>query len=349
MARISGAKTSAAFKISTVWGTAVAVGAGNKLLAEISPNFNVDEIVPRMIGSGAAMINAATRGNLKPTIDLTMDCRYRDCFANILAQFMGTAGAPTETTGGQGDYKHTITFNTALNAKYGTLVYETGTTTVLEYPSVACSDISINLEDAPGILEFSASLLANNVLTTGPTNNNAAVQGATLVDTETVAYNFDDTFRMNSSAGAGLGGGDQYNITGYKLSLSRPQEITGEIKASVGNGDPYETGLFEGTLELTVKSLEDHTKFAEWLAETPQKCTLNIQGTQIGSGTNKTVLIYIPKMLLVQEPNYQLASEGVNPLTLTYRIMEATANPTGMSSTRPYFEITNTLSTSLLA
>lgn len=349
MARISGVKTNAILKIASNFGTAVSGGAGNKFIAEISPNFNIDELVPRMIGSGVSMINTATRGNLKPTLDITMDARYRDCMAFIIAQFMGTAGAPVEQTGGQADYKHTITFNTTLNAKYETVAYESASATVIEFPSCVGQEINFSLEDAPGILEFSASLLANNVLITGTTNTNGSMASATLTDTETINFAFDDTFRMNANSGGSLAGGDQYNITGYNLTLTRPQEMVGEIKASVGNGDPIETGLFEGTLTLTVKSLEDHAKFTEWSAETPQKCSLNIQGTQIGSGVNKAITINIPKMLLVQEPNYELTSEGINPLTLTYRILQATANPTGMSSTLPYFEIINGLSASLLA
>lgn len=349
MTAVSGMLSNAIYKIGATFGTAVSGGSGNKLLAEISPNFNVDEVTARMMGSGKAMMDTVTRGNLKPTVDITMDARYQDCMGFILAQFMGTAGAPTEVTGGQGDYKHTITFNTSMNAKWGTLAYDTSNATLLEYPSCATTSISFKLSDAPGIIEFNASLLANNVLTTGATNTNGSMASATLGNIEPIAYNFDDTFRMNANSGGSLGGGDQYNITGFELNLSRPQEMIGEIKAAVGNSQPIETGLFEGTITLTVKSLVDHTKFAEWLAETPQKCSLNIQGTQIGSGTNKTLAINIPKMQLVQEPDYKLASEGINPLTLTYRILQATANPTGMSSTWPYFELTNNLSTSLLA
>lgn len=349
MARISGAKTNAGYKIATTYGTAVQAAAGQKLLAEISPNFNVEELIPRMIGSGVSMVNTATRGNLKPQIDITMDARYRDCMAFILAQFMGTSGAPVEQTGGQADYKHTITFNTTMNAKYGTLAYESSSATVIEYPSVATSEITFSLDDAPGILEFTASLLANNAVITGTVNTNASLASATLVDTETINYAFEDTFRQNAASGGSLAGGDQYNIVSYELNLQRPQEFIGEIKSTVGNGEPIETDLFAGTLTLGVKSLEDHTRLTEWSAETPQKCALNIQGTQIGSGVNKGINILIPRMLLVQEPQYQLTSAGINPLTLTYRILQASANPTGMTSTLPYFEIINGLSTSLLA
>lgn len=349
MASISGVKTNAIAKIGSTFGTAVSGGAGNKLLATIDPNFNVEEIIPKMIGSGQSMINIASRGNFVPSLKIDMDGRYRDCMAFFLAQFFGTAGAPTEQTGGQADYKHTITHNSSLNAKWLTVAYESSSATVIEYPSCAVTDFTLSVEDAPGLVAFSANLWCNNALITGTTNTNASMASATLVDSEPIGFAFDDTFRINSSSGGSLSGSDQYNITGWSLRLSRPQASKGEIKASTGNGQPVETGMFEGELTIKVKELADHARFTEWAAETAQKCRLDIQGTQIGSGVNKALTIYLPKMLQIAEPKYPLQSEGVNDLTLTYRILEASANPTGMSSTKPYIELINGLSTSLLA
>lgn len=349
MASISGAKTNAIYKIATTFGTAVSGGAGNKLKAEITPNFNAELLKPRQIGSGVSMIQTATRGNFKPKVKLAMDAGYRNCMDNIIAQFMGTAAAPTEQTASQGDYKHTITFNTSLNAKYATLAYESSSGTVIEYPSCATESLTISLSDAPGILNFEAEMNANNALITGTTNTNGSLAAATATDTEVIAYAFDDTFRINTSSGSALAGGDQYNITGYTLNLVRPQRVEGEIKGATGNGAPIEDDLFAGTLSLTVKELADHTYFTNWSAETAMKCALNIQGTQIGSGVNKALSIYIPKMILTQEPQYAITSPGINGITLNFTIVAATANPSGMSSTYPYFEIINQLSTSLLA
>lgn len=352
MASVSGAKSNAILKVATTWGTAVSGGAGNKLKAEITPSFNVNELIAKQIGSGVSMAQYVTRGNIKPTVGLKMDAGYRNCMDNIIAQFMGTSGAPSEVTAGQGDYKHTITFNSTLNSKYLTLAYDTGSATVLEFPTCATSKIGFSLSDAPGILEFSADLLANDVKGTSlaaATNTNASMASATATDTETINYAFEDLFRVNTASGAGLSGSDNYSITGYNFELMRPQEIMGEIKGSAGNGSPIESGLFEGSLSVTVKSLEDHTYFGHWYNETALKCSLNIQGTQIGTGSNKGLTIYIPRMILVEEPSYALASEGINALTLKFRILAATANPTGMTSTYPYFEVINGLSTSLLA
>jgi hypothetical protein len=74
-----------------------------------------------------------------------------------------------------------------------------------------------------------------------------------------------------------------------------------------------------------------------------------ITGTQIGSGVSKSFAVYLPKMILVTEPQYALTDPGTNTLALNFRLLKASSNPTGMNSTYPYFEIVNALSTSFLA
>lgn len=349
MTSVSGARTNAIIKVASTFGTAVLGAAGNKMRGEFTPNFGVDEVIPRQNGTGNLMAVSATRGNFKPGLGIAMDAGYRNTMDNILAQMWGNDSVSAEITAGQGDYRHTITLNSVLNAKYLTAAHDTSNATLYEYPSCACRSVTISLDDAPGILNFTAELIANNIVLTGAVNSNASMLSATLGDVETINFAFDDTFRMNAASGGALAGGDQYNITGWSLQFTRPQDLVGEIKGSVGNGSPVESGLINGVLTLKVKELADHAKLTEWSNETPQKCALNIQGTAIGSGLNKGITFNIPRMQLVTEPQYQVTSEGINPLTLTYRILGATANPTGMTSFYPYIELVNQLSTSLLA
>ena len=346
---IPGARTNAGYAIGSTFGTAVSAGAGRKLRAEITPAFNAELLEPRQIGSGASMIQTAERGNFKPSIGLTMDFGYRNCADLMIAQMMGTAGAPVEQTASQGDYKHTITFNSTLNAKYGTLAFETSDNTVMEFPSTAVRSITISGDDPPGIVQFDAELIANNVLLSGTTNSNASLAAATITDTELVAHDMSDTFRINAASGATLSGSDQFNITGFNLQLSRPQEILAEIRASAGNSAPLESGLFEGTFTVNVAQLKDHAWYTVWQNQTPQKASLNIQGTQIAAGVNRGLTINLPRLILAEEPKYAVTEAGINAYTLTFKCIAATANPSGMTSFYPYFEIINTLSTSLLA
>lgn len=352
MEQISGAITNIGFKRTGTWGTAVAAGAGNKLGFELTPDFGVEELVARQIGSGVFMATNAERGNYIPTFSVVGDAGFRNNMDVMMALLMGTAAAPSEQTGGQGDYLHTLTFNSTLNAGgYGTLAYESSSTTTIESSSVAVTQFGIKTTKVPGYLEFSASLLGKDISLSSSTNTNATLQASTYTETvpELIVADLSDTSQINANSGAGLSGSDQYNITGFDLTLSRPQQITPEIKGAAGNSAPDASGLFEATFNITVKALADHTFFTVWNNQTAQKAKLSFQGTQIGSGTNKALNIFLPKIVLVNEPKYSVTNPGTNPLSMSFRALKASANPTGMTSTYPYFTIVNTLATSLVA
>ena len=351
MASITGAQTKAGVKIASTWGTSVACGAGDSLAAEISPNFNVTEIAARQIGSGNFMLDQVTKGTVIPTVSLTADLGYRNNADVLIAQMMGTSAAPAEQNAGQGDYLHQITFNTALNAKYVTLAYQSSSATSIEFPTCAVQSLGISTTSIPGYIDFTADRVASGVELSSSTNTFATLNNCTFTEgtPELVAVDYVDTFQTNAEGGAAVSTGDQYNITSFELSLSRPQEVIPEIKGSAGNPEPIGTDLFDGTFNVNVKELVDHTYYTIWNAETTQKAAVIVQGTQLGTGDNKTFAIYLPKMLLVTEPQYALTDQGTNTLALNFRLLKASAAPTGMASTYPYFEITNGLSTSLLA
>jgi hypothetical protein len=265
---------------------------------------------------------------------------------------MGTAPAPTEVTVGQADYKHVITFNSTLNSKYVTLAFESTSATVMEFPTCAVQSIGIATTGVPGYIDFTAELLANTVELSSAVNTNATLANCTFTEgiPELVAVDLVDKFRTNAQSGSAVAGGDQYNITGFNLALNRPQEIIPEIKGSAGNSAPLSTDLFDGTLSLEVKELADHAYYTIWSAETARKALIEIEGTTIGTGTAKRFSIYLPRMLLVTEPQYALTDQGTNTMSLEFRLLKAATAPTGMTgSTYPYFEIVNSLATSLLA
>jgi hypothetical protein len=343
----SGSAISAALKISSTWGTAVAASTGDKLLAEISHSLNESELLARAIGSGNAMITNATRGSDKPTVTITGDAQYRGAFGVVLAQFMGTAAVSAEITASQADYRHTLTFNTTLNAKYFTTAYESSAATVHEFPSCAARSVTISTPSVPGYLQWQAEAVADRLQLSTAVNTNAVLQAATLSDTEQIAVAFDDDFWINATSGATLASGDQFNVTSYELNLTRPQESANEIKGAAGNGSPIATDLFSGTLTITVKELADHTYYTYFTNETNLKCRFTVEGSQIGTGQLKSLNVYIPQMQLISAPSYSLASPGVNNVTYTFRLSKASANPSGMTSTYPYFEIVNGRSTAL--
>ena len=351
MASIAGLDSNAILQIATTWGTAVAAGAGDKFAGEISPNFNVSELVARGIGSGAQMALNATIGNYIPTISLVGDLGYRNNWDKLCAAFMGTSGAPAEQNTGEGDYLHTITFNSTLNPKYLTLAYDDTSTTTAEFPTCAVQSFGIKTTSVPGYLEGNAELLAGIFNASSSTNTNATNASATWTEgtPELAAVAFDDDYWTNDQSGDALDSGDLYAITSFDLQLQRPQEIVPEIKGSAGNSAPVKSGAFAGTFNVTVKELADHAYYTLWAAFTTRKASVTVEGTQIAAGDNKAWSILLPSMQLITEPQYALTAEGTNTLSLAFKLLKAGSNPTGMSNTYPHFLVTNTLSTSLLA
>jgi hypothetical protein len=351
MASISGSQTDMGLKVASTWGTAVACATGNRIAVEATPNFNVNTLTARSIGSGSYLASNFTRGNFIPTISLTGDLGYRNNWDVLIALIMGTSGAPSEVTPSQADYKHVITFNTTLNPKYATFAVATSSTTTLEFPTCAVRQIGIRTTSVPGYIEASAELLAGTVNFSSTDNDTSDLAATTFTEgtPELVACDFSDAFRTNAQSGGSIASGNLYSITGFDYSFTRPQDIIPEIKGSAGNSAPVGSGVAEGTFNITVKELADHAYYTIWSAETAQKALVDIQGTQIGTGTNKTFRLILPRLLLVTEPQYSVTSEGTNTLGLNFNVAKAGSNPTGMSSTYPYFEITNGLSNSLLA
>lgn len=350
MASISGSQTDIGIKIAPTWGTAVACGVGNRFSAELTPNFNISELTARTIGSGAYMLSDVTRGNLIPTIAAVGDLGYRNNWDVVFAQFLGTAAVPTETTPSQADYKHLLRFNSILNAKFLTLAFADTSTTTLEFPTCATRTIGLKSTTVPGYVEASAEFLAGMVNLSSATNTNATLAATTFTDGELVACDFTDYYRHNAQSGAGLSSGDNYAITSFDFSLTRPQDCIPEIKGSAGNSAPSSSGYMDGTLTISVKDLVDHAMYTVWSAETAYKLLLDIEGTQIGTGTNKTYQINIPRAKLVTEPTRAVTDPGTNALTLTWRLLYTATAPTGMTGMNyPSLNITNGLATSLLA
>ena len=353
MAIKSGAETISGWKIGSTWGTAVAVGTGNKAAAEITINDNTQELSSKQVGSGLQMVNGVTRGSISPSISISGDGAFTNGMPVLLAQLLGTSAAPTEVTASQGDYRHTITFNSTLNSKYLTIARETSSTTTEEVPSAAVRSFSLSTTSIPGYLAYSAELIGDQIVLNSSTNTNATLASATFQNSDfqkaLAAAAYDDDFQINAQSGGALSTSNQLDIISYSLQLDRPQETPGEIRNAAGLGAPIMSDLFGGSLTVVLKSNADNTYHNAWANETLYKTKFIVTGAQIGSGTSYAIEVFLPGLQLIQKPKYDPVSPGVNNVTLTFKLVQAAANPTGMSSTYPYFVITNTQATSLLA
>lgn len=353
MVAISGGLVNACAQVATVWGTAVASGAGDRFGAtEFTVSPSVDILFPRLIGSAQYMVDDFTRGNVTYTASTTSDLGYRNNCDKVIAVFMGTSGMPTETTVGQADYKHTITFAASLT-KYLTLAYESTSSLVHELPTCLVTSISIASQSIPGYIDFSANYIADTLQLATAVNTNAVLAATTNTEAagiERVTAKQSDTFRINTQGGGDVAGGDQLNITGFQLDLERPFEIVNEIAGSSASTAPVSSGPMTGTFNVNLKQLDSHAaSYTVWAAETAQKFRLSFEGSQIGSGVNKRFTVKVARAKIIDAPGFAVTDVGRNPLSLTYQLAKPGSNPTGWTDSYPYFEIVNTLATSLLA
>lgn len=349
--RLTGTQTEMVYVLgtqATAYNTAVAASTGDRIRGAMSPSINSKELVKQTLGSGLTMQDDIIPGRVTPVVTLTGDVGYQTGVDKIAAQFFSTCSAPAEQTGSQSDYLTRMTMNATANNIYGTFAYETSSSTVIELPSCACRTFSTSFDEASSIMQFSAELLGSSVQLSTSTNTNAVIGAATFADTECVVVTEAADFWINAQSGGALSSSDQFNILSYNRTLTRPQDFKALAKGSAGNAAPVAEEIVTGTLTITLDALDNHTYFTAWNAETTYKCRLGVEGTQIGTGDNKTWAEYCPRLKLVQAPQYAISSNGYNTVTLAFVIMEAASTPTGMDSALPYLELTNGQSTNYI-
>lgn len=355
MAIIAGAQANAAIQVATTWGTEVAAGAGDKLVAKITDSANEQELIANQVASGVSFATAAVIGNTKPSGTIDMDVGYRNGADTIIAQIFGTDTPSAEITGGQGDYRHVITFNTTLNGyggstgKFLSIARESTSAKTINYPTCAIRKISLSTPTVPGYFHLNAEFIANKIELASAVNTNAVTAAATSVDTALAAVDFSDSFWINAQAGGSLSSSDKLNVLNFTFDFERPQDMPNEIRGAAGNSVPISTGLPAGTLSVTLSQLTDHTYLTAWEAGTEYKLKYVVDGAAIGSGSNKSYSIYCPRLILINKPQVDLTEDGVNQVTMVFRMLKAASNPTGMTSTYPYVEIINAVSTNILA
>lgn len=345
MARITGGTTIAGFDVASTFGTAVALGAGDGFCFDsITHSTNPAELAASPKGCGLEMLGNAAQGALSPSWTVEAQPTYEDAITTMIAVFFGGTFAPVEQTGGESDYLHRLTFDSEP-LQFGTLAFESSTTTVIEYPSSYPTQLRINASNVPNFLSVGIDAVTGDREIASVTNTNASMASVTVTGTEEIIADHDSEFLINSGAGALTSPGDRISITSYDLVLTRNKEHTREIKGTAGLSAPLSEGLFEGTLTVVLSGLDDHTYFTAAEAGTTYKCSLEIEGSQINAGVNKKFQIFCPLMKLIEDPEYNVTEDGINTHTLVFKLLAADANPTGMDDNFPYIEVINTKST----
>lgn len=347
MAEITGSNATAALKVASTFGTAVAVGAGDKMVFEsLTPSYGGEVLQANPLGSGDIMTQVAQKGAFSPTTTIEKNLGYNDPGWAAVAQMFG--GASVATIGG--GYSHSIMMNEVMNLRYLTVDCQIANQSVMEHASSVCTSVKLSGSAPPSYIKETITLLAEDLKTTGTTNSYATVGAVTQSDAELVVFDPTSEFLINTQSGGALASPtDRINITGFEVEWNRPQQHAREAKGSAGNTTPTATNdvPFSCMLTVTFRSLQDSASqfLAAYGATTEYKASITNTGTVLSGSNYKQVILNFPRLKVVEGPDFAIANAGNNEFTVKFMALIAASNPTGMIDVYPNIIMKNGRST----
>lgn len=240
------------FKKATTWGTAVALGAGNKIKIESEtmsdgiPEVIRDDNVGDRLSGGTYQGNKVIEGNI------VLAPRFEG-FERLIAQLQGadTFSEPQVGIVGQ----HLMDFQASNTGIFGTLAMDKGIGTLgaqtQEYESIKVVSVELNYKN--GKLMATVGLIANHLERTAPVNGNAQFVALTLPAAGLIVLFNQLTVRAKAVTGAegNLSGTDDLKVSDARITINR--NIKGDVVAgSNGEIDEPETdGLPVASVTLT--------------------------------------------------------------------------------------------------
>lgn len=341
----TGASTFIGFTMNSSIDSAIAAGAGDKLLVKtggFQHSKGSSELVQEAVGSGANMQLASDPGSSKPTLTVPHDMKYDDAAIGMLAQFFGLESIGPVSSG---YYPHSFSYNPNRNTNFGCLALQATDSDIFEYVNCAVTALTINAVPNQ-YLEGQFSLLATAQKSTGTdTTTNSAASLATVTEpanTSLVTVRPIHKMRINAQAGAALADSDALQITKASIELGSAQELVDEMKGSDGNGAPRNSGVLTAKITATFKKKTAMVYNIAFNAGTLYKGDIEFS---IGSYSLK---VLFPKLQIVGEPSYTPSGIGENEETVTFTAIFATSNPTGMFSGYPAVVVKNQRATAYL-
>jgi hypothetical protein len=354
MADGRGAKSLAAIKTTTPWGTPAQCGANDGLRIRSSGITGGKEIVPDRSLTGKTFGNAPSIGQEMHRGSIFADFRYGGNCERILAGIMGVAGTPTVVEASY-EYTHALSFEERLGDMF-TYCEKKGDVNVWEYETVKISRLVIEVAGrGPATME--AELVASKVVTddTG-TNTEATFASVTVPSVITPVYLGDCRFRINTVAGAvQLGATDLIYPNLIRIVVDRKLSEDFLANQTLGQtiSEPKEEEDAEVTLELG---------FPEYLANTYRdavnngteyKADLLMSGPDLPSAASSEEYEYdfdFPSLVGIERPDNALSGPERIADRIVFKCLEPDSAPTGMTATDPFeVLVRNQLSTNLLA
>lgn len=346
---------------AATWDTAEDLTASNKgflIHGRVQLSANRGEYTPEDVGFGN-FITVVTELNLE--VDVTLRCAlsYNNMWPQIVANVMGTdMSSPTEVTGGQGDYLHNIDLAEDNFGEFQTLAYLVETDSAVELPGVKWDGFTMQ-SDVNGVGTFEATGIASRIITptdtpiNTATDINAAAYEGTFAAAPLGAFNAGNHYlRLNAQGGAGLTSGENLGILNYNLSIKRPLIRHPYLDGanSPYTKEPRHDGTIDGQFGFTFNRVDRTVRdwLNDWKAGTELKAELFFDGAQIGTGVNRSYKVQFPRLRPFNLPtNFDLPDKSFAQPQMSYRMMQATAAPTGMTGVTNYMRMAATMTRSV--
>lgn len=327
-------------KKATTWGTEVQVtgsGAVALLPSSLQLNDSFADFLPRDIGQGNFRTSQA-RLQEDCSFSMSFDTTYASngCLA-LLAGFLGTESSPTETTVSQADYTCNMDFASSVYGNFWSLAYSIETDRVRAIPAFKVVSVTYShAVNGAGAWTFQCMADRSIVSSTTTVGN---LQGLTTYTYETATLGGTNHYaRMNTASGAALSGSNDFTGIGWTLTMTRPhQPLFGLRGANTKYTlEPRQNGPIDVTLKVDFTEVDDATldMLGQWTNATTLKAEFFYDGSQIGSGINRSMKIQFPKLQATgQGPTGHdwANNNSIMQPSLTYRALKASAAPSGMT------------------
>jgi len=347
MASRTGAASVVVWTNNSIIDSHIQASTGDKMLVEsLDASAGTTTLERSPIGSGLTMQDRIDPGATTPTVNISKGMDFDGPAAAMLAQLCGTENVSSL---GSGAYVHSVLLNETLNTNYGLFAFHSDSANVHEYRNAAVTSFEINATPND-YLSATIALLSTEFANSATTNTASSLMSATIADSEPVITRPEHKVRLNAQAGGALSDSDLIEVTNVTFGLSREQELLPEIKGSAGNGAQRSSGAVPvgETISMTFKVKEDETWHTALINGTEYKMDFTVLGTLIGGSNYRTFQHVIPRLKVDGDPTYSLQNTGDNEMTVNFRVLAASSNPTGMISGYPYFRVINTRSTKYL-
>lgn len=338
----------AGLRKATTWRTAVATGANYGLNCKAISGFNPsrDLLVAQEVDSPLPFSGAM---NIYKPQDFTIvsDMLYSPgALGTGIASLFGTAGAPagpSDTTA----YTHTFQWANSNWNLFNTVAVEMPGI-IFECPSAKAMEWSLKCS-AQGFAQSELKLRGNKVIDNSAVNTPTQLDALTYNERDNyVRYEFQNV-KMNAQSAGDVTGATALEVSSVEVSYKR----TGHDGIAVsGFGDiqePAEGGYPDIRVKLKFAHMDAVSKLflATAVAETTQKMLIKYTHNVLAGAATVyySLSLYFPRLrMLCPEASW----DEIVSLGLELVAEEASANPTGMSYTRPYVVLVNKRSTDYL-